>query len=118
VAAGSFKDTLRASAISILANHQDWSTPEPKKGASGSVLPSPVGSKLWLLLPPETADEARAELMERPLLPAEHLQLTGMPMYPEFAGDTYQYSWLLVLTHDCLYLLLVASGYLLVATCD
>ena len=86
--------------------------PEPKNFASGSVLPSPVGSKLWLLLPPKTADEARAEFMERPLLPAEHLQLMGMPMYPEFAGDTYQYSWLLVLTHGCLYLLLVASGYL------
>ena len=47
------------------------------------------GSKLWLLLPPPKTeeDEARAGLMERPLLPAEHLQLMGVPMYPEFAGD-------------------------------
>ena len=35
---------------------------------------------MWLLM--KEADDR-----ERPLLPAEHLQLMGVPMYPEFAGD-------------------------------
>lgn len=47
------------------------------------------GSRMWLLCPPaqnETEQKA-ADLLERPLLPEEHLQIMGVPMYANFASD-------------------------------
>ena len=104
----SFKDTLRGQQALWLESYRKlpkvvnaFKAGEPsvlvnlcqnpnKVPVAGVYCPALLrGSRLWILLPPpETAeDEARAEAMERPLLAAEHLQLMGVPMYPEFAGD-------------------------------